>query len=158
MADKMKIGKRIKEIREERGFTQEELGKQLGMNKSTIQRYETAKIENIKIPVIEKMAQILRVQPEWLSGISEDKYIFGSDEWNNNWDNEVNIFIQNMADNYNALDLALSKYFINTDEREKIINIILQLNHLNQNGINEIEKRIDELSRLEEYRQILEDE
>lgn len=67
MADIVVIGNRIKQAREENGLTQEELGKILGLNKSTVQRYETAKIEKIKLPVIEAMAQILNVNPEWLS-------------------------------------------------------------------------------------------
>lgn len=67
MADNKVIGARIKKAREEKGLTQEELGKSLGMNKSTVQRYETAKIEKIKLPVIDAMAQALDVNPEWLS-------------------------------------------------------------------------------------------
>lgn len=61
------IGTRIKTAREDKGLTQEELGNALGMNKSTVQRYETAKIEKIKLPVIDAMAQVLDVNPEWLS-------------------------------------------------------------------------------------------
>ena len=67
MADNTIIGSRIKMIREEKGFTQEELANALGLNKSTIQRYETAKIEKIKLPVIDAIAQKLNVNPEWLT-------------------------------------------------------------------------------------------
>jgi len=56
VADNILIGERIKQVREERGITQEELAKCLGLNKSTIQRYETAKIDKIKLPVIDAMA------------------------------------------------------------------------------------------------------
>ena len=62
----IEIGKRIKQRREELGMTQEELGKELGLNKSTIQRYETGKIAKIKLPVIHAIAKQLRVNPEWL--------------------------------------------------------------------------------------------
>ena len=67
MANNAIIGARIKQVREEKGMTQEELARELGLNKSTIQRYETAKIEKIKLPVIESIAQKLNVNPEWLS-------------------------------------------------------------------------------------------
>lgn len=80
MADKTIIGLRIKQAREEKGLTQEELGKALGMNKSTVQRYETAKIEKIKLPVIEAMAQILNVNPDWLSDKKDIRTTYTSQE------------------------------------------------------------------------------
>lgn len=67
MANNAIIGERLKQVREEKGLTQEELANSLGLHKSTIQRYETAKIEKIKLPVIDAIAQELDVNPEWLS-------------------------------------------------------------------------------------------
>lgn len=67
MANNAIIGSRIKQVREEKGLTQEELANVLGLNKSTIQRYETAKIEKIKLPIVEAIAQLLDVNPEWIS-------------------------------------------------------------------------------------------
>ena len=66
MNQNIEIGKRIKLKREECGLTQEELGKAVDLNKSTIQRYETGKIEKIKLPVIQAIAQVLKVDPNWL--------------------------------------------------------------------------------------------
>lgn len=65
--DAIEIGKRIKQRREELHLTQEDLGAPLGFNKSTIQRYETGKIRKIKLPVLESMAKILKVEPNWLA-------------------------------------------------------------------------------------------
>lgn len=62
----LQIGKRIKTRREELNLTQEDLGKALNMNKSTIQRYESGKVEKIKLPVLQAMAALLHVNPEWL--------------------------------------------------------------------------------------------
>lgn len=45
MADIVKIGKRIESARTELNLTQEDLAKELGLNKSTIQRYETGQIK-----------------------------------------------------------------------------------------------------------------
>lgn len=80
MANNIIIGSRIKMIREEKGFTQEELAKALGLNKSTIQRYETAKIEKIKLPVIDAIAQKLDVNPEWLSDKTDIRLSYTSEE------------------------------------------------------------------------------
>lgn len=39
------IGKRLKELRKEKGLTQAQLAKELNIDKSTIGKYETDKIE-----------------------------------------------------------------------------------------------------------------
>ena len=62
----IEIGKRIKQAREGRNMSQEELGKQLGLNKSTIQRYESGQVQRIKLPILENMAKILNVNPSWI--------------------------------------------------------------------------------------------
>lgn len=67
MEKKIEIGKRIKQRREQLGMTQEELGSLLWLNKSTIQRYESGKITNIKIPVLHAIAKQLNVDPNWLA-------------------------------------------------------------------------------------------
>ena len=72
MEDNIIIAKRICECRKLLGMTQEELGKRLGLNKSTIQRYENAKIDKIKKPVIVEMANILGVSYEYLSGKTDN--------------------------------------------------------------------------------------
>lgn len=63
----VEIGKRIKTRRCEIDMTQEELAKDLGFNKSTIQRYETGQVKNIKIPVLHLMARTLKINPDWLA-------------------------------------------------------------------------------------------
>ena len=75
MSSVLEIGERIKEARELRRLTQEQLGNALGMNKSTIQRYETGQISKIKIPVLESIAKALNVNPNWLALKSEDMTI-----------------------------------------------------------------------------------
>ena len=70
--DKQLIAKRIRECREERNFTQEQLGEHLGLNKSTIQRYESAKIDKIKLPILQSIANILKVNPDYLSGVTDE--------------------------------------------------------------------------------------
>lgn len=77
MDDKIKIGQRIKEKRKEKRLTQEQLGGYLGMNKSTIQRYETGKVDKIKLPVLENIAFILDVNPSYLALKTDDPCYYG---------------------------------------------------------------------------------
>lgn len=64
-----KIAERLKYARVElRDLTLEDIAKASGVARSTVQRYETAKIQKVKIPVIESFARVLNVNPCWLSG------------------------------------------------------------------------------------------
>ena len=64
------VGGRIKERRTELNITMPELGRRVGVNKSTIQRYESGKIDTIKLPVLAAIAQTLNVSAAWLTGQS----------------------------------------------------------------------------------------
>lgn len=68
------VGKRIKERRQELGITLQEVADKIGVNKSTILRYENAKIKDIKTPIVESIASFLNVNPQWLLGIAENKF------------------------------------------------------------------------------------
>ena len=63
----IKIGERIQARRKELNLTQETIAKKLSLNKSTIARYESGAVEKIKLPIIQAMAQILDVNPDWLA-------------------------------------------------------------------------------------------
>lgn len=76
MNKKIEIGKRIKSARNEQGLTQEELGKRLKLNKSTIQRYESGAISSIKLPVLQAIAKQLNVNPDWLALKTDDPGIY----------------------------------------------------------------------------------
>lgn len=69
------IGKRIKQRREELGISASDLADKLNFTKATIYRYESGDIKAIKLPVIETIADILKVNPAWLIGKSPIKYI-----------------------------------------------------------------------------------
>lgn len=62
---------RIKNARKLRGVTMEQLAKAVDLNKSTIQRYENARIAAPKKPVVQAIASYLDVNPDWLTGDSE---------------------------------------------------------------------------------------
>lgn len=59
----MKVGERIKTYRLERGWTQEELGKQLGVGKAAIQKYESGQVQNLKSATIKTLCDLFNAQP-----------------------------------------------------------------------------------------------
>lgn len=71
--DRILLGSRIKQARNERDVTLDELASAVGLNKSTISRYERGEIESPKLPVIEAIGSNLHVNPSWLIGQSNDK-------------------------------------------------------------------------------------
>lgn len=69
----MAMAERIKERRTFMGYTQEELGEKLGLQKSAIAKYENGRVENIKRSVIANMAKLLECSPSYLMGWDEDE-------------------------------------------------------------------------------------
>ena len=69
------VGRRIKERRNEIGISMPELGRRVGVNKSTIQRYETDGVNPNRSMIINGLADALQTTPEWLTGQSEEKEI-----------------------------------------------------------------------------------
>lgn len=62
------IGRIIAAKRREKGLTLEEVGEQVGVAKSTIQRYEAGLITTPKLAVIESIARALSLEPSVLTG------------------------------------------------------------------------------------------
>lgn len=67
------VGERIKERRLELGLSMPELSKRIGVNKSTIQRYEADGVDPKRTMIINGLADALLTTPEWLTGLSDDK-------------------------------------------------------------------------------------
>lgn len=62
----MNLGNIIKKARLEKGMTQEELGKMVGVQKSAIAKYENGRIVNIKRSTLQKIASALNIRPSEL--------------------------------------------------------------------------------------------
>ena len=71
----MSTGSKIKELREKRGMTQEELAGLLGLKKAAVNKYETGRVVNLKRSTILKLCQIFDVMPQDLMDLGD-----GSDE------------------------------------------------------------------------------
>ena len=67
------VGERIKERLTELKLSMPELGKRIGVNKSTIQRYEADGVDPKRTMIINGLAEGLLTTPEWLTGLSDDK-------------------------------------------------------------------------------------
>lgn len=66
------VGSRIETRRKELGLTLDDIAQEIGVARSTVQRYEKGTIEKIKLPVIEAIARILSVDPAWLCGKTDE--------------------------------------------------------------------------------------
>ena len=69
------MGNRIKELRKKKGLTLLELSKKLGLAESTVQRYESGKITNIRYEIMELLADALDCSPAYLMGWDNDNGI-----------------------------------------------------------------------------------
>lgn len=67
------IAGRIRARRLEMGYSYQDLADRTGMNKSSLQRYESGGIANVPLHRLEVIAQALEVSPEWLMGWDEEK-------------------------------------------------------------------------------------
>ena len=68
----MNMGERIKQLRLQKGLTQEELGKYIGVQKSAIRKYEKGSVTNLKRSSIETLAKLFNVTPSYLMCIDDN--------------------------------------------------------------------------------------
>lgn len=69
------MGKRIHNLRIEKGYSLEQLGEKIGVGKSTVRKWETGAIENMRRDKIISVAKALGVDPEYLIGWNKDETI-----------------------------------------------------------------------------------
>ena len=66
--DQLRIGERIKKRREEIGLSLQHVADKLDVNRSSVMRWENGETNRIKLPIVEKLAQILQTSPDYLMG------------------------------------------------------------------------------------------
>jgi transcriptional regulator with XRE-family HTH domain len=69
----MNIGERLSERRKELGFTLEYVAKIVGVGKSTVRKWETGIIQNMRQDKIAKLAKALQVSPAYIMGWTDEK-------------------------------------------------------------------------------------
>ena len=72
--DKNVFAKRLTAIRKERNVSVQEMAQALDVHKTTIHRYEAAKINKINSGTVKVIAEYLNVNPDYLMGVSDCKY------------------------------------------------------------------------------------
>ena len=70
-----KMSQRIHDKRNEFGWTMEELAEKIGVNKSSISKWENNQVDNIKRTHIAKMSELFHVKPSWLMGYDSENDI-----------------------------------------------------------------------------------
>ena len=59
----MTMGEYIKQLRLEHGWSQEELGKKVGVNRAAVNKWEQGTVENIKRSTIKALSSVFGVSP-----------------------------------------------------------------------------------------------
>lgn len=110
--------KRFSELINSKNYTLEEIGHAIGIkSKSTISKYLSGNIKNIKRSHIVKIANLFNVSPSWLAGFSNNKYQNGSEN------------IDLISKNSSKDTIRLLDYYnqLNTSGKEKAIENIKDL-------------------------------
>ncbi len=64
--------RRLRYCREEQQETLEQVGRLIGVNKSTVMRWERGDTSKINLPTLHALAAHFRVHPDWLMGLTDD--------------------------------------------------------------------------------------
>ena len=75
----IEIGLRLTNAREIKKCTLDDVAKALGVNKSTIQCYESGLVKKIKLPIIEAWGKYLEINPAWIIGKSDNREVIKLD-------------------------------------------------------------------------------
>lgn len=70
--DHTELGQRIKELRLSKKMTLERLGDLVGVGKSTVRKWETGMITNMRCDKIPKLADALGTTPDFLTGLTSE--------------------------------------------------------------------------------------
>ncbi len=102
--DTVDMAEKIRMLRKERGLTLEEVGDRVGVGKSTVRKWESGEIANMRRDKIALLAAALGVEPSYLMG------------WNENEKTTDNLAPDEseLLDSYRALNAAGQSIALNT--------------------------------------------
>lgn len=129
----MTIGQIIYNRRKQLGLTLEEVGKAVGVSKSTVKKWEDGYISNMKRDKISLLAKVLDINPVTL--VSSDC--------------TIETYLPSMASD--KAEEYLSSIYLPTDERKSLTKEILSKTEtLSVAGMKKVIERIDELTIISE--------
>lgn len=108
-------------IRKERGLTYQDLADRTGINKSTIQRYETGNIKEMSLTKLELLARALGVDPAYLTGW-EDLSATPTQEYDP--DAEEILALLERPDMHDLKMLFLKTGNLSQEDKEQIVRIL----------------------------------
>lgn len=73
--DNKELGLRLASRRNELQLTLRDVAEKVGIASSTVLRYEQGNVLKIKLPVIEAISKVLGINPAWVCGKSENKFL-----------------------------------------------------------------------------------
>lgn len=74
MVNTMDFGQKIKQIRKSKGMSLEQVGDIVGVGKSTVRKWETGDIANMRRDKIALLANALGVEPSYLMGWTDEQH------------------------------------------------------------------------------------
>jgi len=135
----MTIGERIRNAREKKRMSQEELATKIGVKHALISKYETGIIKNIPVTKLTDIAKALDVDLSVLLGW-DDKEIPESPEALQ----LLKMFEEKLINNGTSSEQPMSKEYLN-----RIINSYYELN---LEGKKTAAERVEELTHIEKYK------
>jgi transcriptional regulator with XRE-family HTH domain len=128
----LKMGERIKQLRDEKELTQEQVGAVIGVQRSAVRKYEKGEVVNMPISSIKKLAEFFQVQPTYLMGWSEEKGLIATQGGGGEHMEDISIICEQLkfAFGESVMSLLNSFFNLNDDGKEKAITQIQELNRL----------------------------
>lgn len=121
------VGKRLNEARKDKNLTLEQVGNILGVDKSTVMRWEKGETKNIALPIIEKLSTIYNVNLDWLLGRSTEK--------NKNTKNKEKHLTIEYPENFYSFD-EQEQERINTGTEQMFKFLITEIEQEKKNKLN----------------------
>ena len=140
--DNKAIGLRIEQRRKDLGLTLEDVAKEIGVAKSTVQRYEKGTIDKIKLPVIEAIARVLDVNPAWICFKDTDMTRDGIFDLHP--EEYPQDFLSKLDESYGKAAIAFYSEMLSRPTATEICDLVV--NTLNDNQLKQIKACLDSAS------------